>query len=116
MLLVSALHAAWQLGHGAVPVATLVACTATLAALALARNQILPAVFRPLAWVGKISYSLYLVHVPVGVYILMRLLPPLFAGSLSYISAQLLLLVVTVGAASLFYHVAERPFLPAATP
>lgn len=113
MLLVSALHAAWQLAHDAVPAASLFVSAATIAALALSRNKTLPAALRPLAWVGKISYSLYLVHVPIGVYVLMRFLPPVYAGSLAYIGAQLLLLVITVCAAGLFYLVAERPVLSA---
>lgn len=112
MLLVSALHASWQLGHGADPASSLRVGLLTLTLLALVRNWKMPAAMLPLAKIGTISFSLYLVHVPVGIYGLMRFMPREFTNSLSYIGFQLLLLVVTIGAASLFFRVAERPFLP----
>lgn len=113
MLLFSALHALWQLGHNTDPAGSVLVASVTLICLALVRNRLLPAALQPLAWIGTISFSLYLVHVPIGVAGLMRFLPQMFVHSLSYIGAQLLLLVVTVAAAGLFYLLAERPFLPA---
>jgi peptidoglycan/LPS O-acetylase OafA/YrhL len=113
MLLVSALHASWQLGLRADPTRSLPIACLTLAFLALVRNMNFPAALHPLAWIGTISFSLYLVHVPVGIYGLMRFLPQEYPNALAYISTQLLLLGVTLGAAGLFYLVAERPFLPA---
>ncbi len=113
MLIISAFYATWQLSLDTTLDRSVLVGTATLLVLALVRKQPFPTVFRPLAWVGSISFSLYLVHVPIGIYGLMRFLPEVFATSLSYIGAQLMLLVVTVGAAGLFYFLAERPFLPA---
>lgn len=113
MLLVSALQALWQLGHIADSTRSLLVVSVTLIYLAVIRNRLMPSAIQPLAWIGTISFSVYLVHVPIGVAGLMRFLPGVFANSLSYIGAQLLLLVVTVGAAGLFYLMVERPFLPA---
>ncbi len=114
MLLTSLLSAVWLIGHGGDKPHLLAVGGATVALLALCRNRIFPERLRPLAWIGEISYSLYLVHVPIGVYGLMRFLPQQFTLSVSHIASQLVLLAATVAVAWLFYLLAERPFLPPA--
>lgn len=112
MLLTSLLSAAWLIGRGGDESHLLAVGGATAALLALGRNRPFPARLRPLAWVGRFSYSLYLVHVPAGVYVLMRFLPEGFAFPVTRIGSQLVLLAATVAVAWLFSLVAERPFLP----
>jgi peptidoglycan/LPS O-acetylase OafA/YrhL len=69
-----------------------------------------------LARVGIFSYSVYLIHVPVGIYGFMRLLPDKFTSNLAFIGGQLLLLAAILPAAWLFHRLAERPFLPPLLP
>ncbi len=111
MLLTSLLHAIWLIGGGADVNHYLAVGGVTLAVLVLCRDRAFPRWLRPLAWIGKISYSLYLVHVPIGVYVLMRYLPRSYTMSFLQVGAHLLLLAATTAAAGLFYLVAERPFL-----
>ncbi len=66
---------------------------------------------RAIAWVGKSSYSLFLIHVPIGVFLLMRLIampadqPVLyFLGQLTVLSGCLLFARVSFG-------MFEKPFL-----
>jgi len=98
----------------AVPIAALAcqahdaaaACAAVAAAGAIAFLPHLP-IPRPLVFLGTISYSLYLIHFPLGVKAMNLALPrvpdplqvPLFAA----------LLVLVVGAAWLFHLAIERP-------
>ena len=112
MLLTSLVTAVWLNGHGGDKPHLLTVGGATVALLVLCRNRIFPEQLRPLAWIGKISYSLYLVHVPIGIYVLMRFMPERFNLSIIHIGAQLLVLAVTIAASSVFYRLAERPFLP----
>jgi peptidoglycan/LPS O-acetylase OafA/YrhL len=114
MLLVSALHAGWASVRGTDPAAYVVAGILTAAVLALLPRRPLPDWLRPLARIGEYSYSLYLIHVPVGIYLLMRFLPDHFTGTPAYIATQLLQLTACVAFARLFYLLAERPFLPPA--
>ncbi len=111
--------ASWRLGRlGRRDLAlTLAACTAVaavelslpIAGVALATALLIAArpdlTTPPLAWLGRISYSLYLVHVPIGeraMNLLHRLhLPPLagLAGALT----------VTLLAAWAFFRLVEEP-------
>jgi peptidoglycan/LPS O-acetylase OafA/YrhL len=71
--------------------------------LASARAQALLA-WPPLAWLGKVSFSLYLVHVPV-ILAALHLMPPdqplwaVMAGAV----------LVSLGLAWVLFHLAERP-------
>jgi len=64
-----------------------------------------------LARVGEFSYSLYLVHLPIGIYLvqsrLRPLLPPTFPGALLLLAATL---AAALGGAWLFYRSVERRF------
>jgi peptidoglycan/LPS O-acetylase OafA/YrhL len=65
---------------------------------------------RPLVGVGRFSYSLYLVHMPVlaVVYLASRTLPP---GVARFAITQAAMLSVAVGSAFLFHRVVERRFM-----
>jgi peptidoglycan/LPS O-acetylase OafA/YrhL len=59
--------------------------------------------FRPLAWIGTISYGLYLWHWPIDVWLIPSRVP--FSGN----ALNLLRLLVTFGLATLTFYVVERP-------
>lgn len=59
---------------------------------------------RPMVGIGKISYSLYLIHWPVIVFYSYHRLAPLSQ------SEQALICVVTIAAAALMYRYIEQPF------
>jgi peptidoglycan/LPS O-acetylase OafA/YrhL len=84
---------------------------ATVVLIWLTRSAIFPVFLSPFRELGLFSYSLYLVHVPLGVYGLMRFLPKRFPSDPCYIGEELILLVGTILIARLFYLVAERPFV-----
>ena len=88
-----------------------VSLVGTLAMLALApidrRVATHPAI-RPLIALGAISYSLYLIHVPIAgrvVNLLLRFDAPVWAGALAG-------LAVSLAAATVFFFVVERRSLP----
>jgi len=110
MLVISLLHATWLIRSDADSRHYLLVGVVTVALLALTHAWPFPSWLRPLAHIGEFSYSLYLVHVPLGVYLFMRLLPAQSPTALAHIVGQLLLLGATVAAARVFYLVAERPF------
>lgn len=70
---------------------------------------------RLFSWVGRWSYSLYLIHVPIGVWLGLALahslLGPAFrhGGLISHIAGDLGLLLLASAAALLFFRLAERP-------
>ena len=71
---------------------------------------VLHSFFRPLRQVGLFSYSLYLIHVPIGCYLLLHYLPFKLDRRLGPSLLQdLLLLTGCVFAAYLFYRLAEKP-------
>ncbi|HEY0863712.1 MAG TPA: acyltransferase [Lacunisphaera sp.] len=84
--------------------------------LILTDSRRLPGMLQVLRPVGRIAYSLYLVHVPVGIYVLLRFLPAGFDHAATFIGAQLLWLAGVVVAAALFYFACERPFSPPPMP
>ena len=112
MLLTSLLHAIWLVSTGADDTHYLAVGVVAAVFLALSQPWSFPSWLRPLAWIGEISYSLYLVHVPIGIYGLMRFFPGKFTMPFTYVGAQLLLLGGIVAFACLFHLVGERPFLP----
>ncbi len=65
-----------------------------------------------LSFLGKISYSFYLLHVLIGTtceYVLVKLLPPTTDARKLLITAAAL--VASLAGASLFYRFVERPFM-----
>ena len=113
MLLASAVH----LGFALVAKqdrAFVVGAALSAAALAALRWTPRPRLFAGLSACGGFSYSLYLVHVPLGVFGAQRLLLALApAGPAATILAQLAALVLVLGAARGFYLLVEKPFCPA---
>jgi peptidoglycan/LPS O-acetylase OafA/YrhL len=89
----------------------------TTALIWFTRRANFPHFLSPFRSLGLFSYSLYLVHVPIGVYLLMRLLPAHFPSDFPYLAEELIVLAGTIGAARIFFVVAEKPFahLPAKT-
>jgi peptidoglycan/LPS O-acetylase OafA/YrhL len=89
----------------ATPAATLiVAATSVVAALAIATLSFAP---RPLVWLGMISYSLYLVHYPIGV-LAGNAIRHVFPGLPSLV-VVLLTMAQCLAAAWGFYLLIERP-------
>lgn len=80
----------------------------TAAAILLGGHRSLPQAFAPLAWAGLISYSLYLVHVPVGGRCI-NLATRLPDGVGYRYGAILVAFAVSMGAAALFWRIVERP-------
>jgi peptidoglycan/LPS O-acetylase OafA/YrhL len=90
---------------------------AGFALLLLPHARLTPRPSHPLVTVGRFSYSLYLIHVPVGVFVFMRHVAPLLAGSaFGFAFAQLAGLALVLCAAALFHRAIEKPFLSAAPP
>lgn len=92
-----------------------VGCTTTLgpmvAGVSLATALIIAFVrrdFRVLSLLGAISYSLYLIHVPVGGRILGLGLSHVHSG-VARVLVLAITLVLTIAAATLFYRLVERP-------
>jgi peptidoglycan/LPS O-acetylase OafA/YrhL len=112
MLLTSAAHLGFVLAAGGDRAFVGGAALAT-AAIAGLRLRPRPGLFAGMAACGVFSYSLYLVHVPLGVFGAQRLLLALApAGPLATILAQFAALALVLGAAHGFYLLVERPFLP----
>ena len=88
-----------------------IAAFATTLLIWLSRHVALPKMLQPVRRLGIFSYSLYLVHVPVGVYCLMRLLPKSYPSDAAYLFQQFLVLGGTIAASWLFFQVAEKPFI-----
>jgi peptidoglycan/LPS O-acetylase OafA/YrhL len=112
MAAVSVLHALWTFANWPNEIPFLAMSVWTVAFLAITRNRPFPNWLQPLARVSKISYSLYLIHVPVAINTLLRLFPTEFASTLPFVATQFALLSLTLLAAWLFYLACERPFLP----
>lgn len=73
-------------------------------------HRAVPAALVAIERVGEFSYSLYLLHVPIGVLLLMRLFPGSFGSDAGFLLRQLVLLAAVLLAARLFFVTAERPF------
>jgi peptidoglycan/LPS O-acetylase OafA/YrhL len=63
---------------------------------------------RPLVWLGTISFSLYLLHVPVGGRVV-NLLTRLGDSELFRLSTSAAALLVSIGSAYFFWRLVERP-------
>lgn len=112
MLAVSAIHAVWAAFRGSAPADYVLVANGTVIALALLIPRAFPSWLAPVAAIGPFSYSLYLIHVPVGVYLVQRFLPDRFTSVAGLVLTQLLQLGLCLAVARLFYQLAERPFLP----
>jgi len=64
----------------------------------------------PIAWLGAISYSLYLLHVPIG-YRLMHMMRRLSDGDLVPTLAVVAALAASIAGAALLHHFVEQPSL-----
>jgi len=87
----------------------LTAACAGLMVLGASRNgRLARALFatRPALYLGDISYSLYLWHFPVALWVAARLPPA--GGELAYVAAAA---TAAVAASALSYHLVERPVL-----
>jgi peptidoglycan/LPS O-acetylase OafA/YrhL len=66
----------------------------------------------PLERLGQISYSVYLLHVPVGVYIFQRFARPWAEGSFGrQVLGEFIALIPIIAVAALSYRFIERPLL-----
>jgi peptidoglycan/LPS O-acetylase OafA/YrhL len=110
MLAISALHFFSTMGRDAVTTTYIMVGGVSVGLVAGIRHWRLPSWLRLLSKAGIISYSLYLVQVPVGIYTLFRFLPASYGTASAYIGSQLAWLAVTLAAAGMFYFVGERPF------
>ena len=115
LLLVSAAHAWLTLGRGLDDTHYILTGWVTVGIILATVRAAFPSWLRAFAEVGATSYSLYLIHVPVGVYALWRLLPESPGSSAGFIGKQLLLLGATLVFARLFFQLCERPFNSSAT-
>ena len=66
---------------------------------------------RAIAWVGKSSYSLFLIHVPIGVFLLMRLIAMPADQPVLYFLGQLTVLIGCLLVARVSFGMFEQPFL-----
>nr|WP_075223218.1 acyltransferase [Acuticoccus yangtzensis] len=97
-------------GHGLKAAVGAAAAALILTTIRLSAPRLIA---RPLLWLGAMSYSLYLVHVPIGgrvVNLGRRFVPDTAAGELAL---SLTALAVSLAAATLFYHVVEKPAIRA---
>lgn len=81
---------------------------ATALAIRLWATRDVPLVLKPLMFFGAISYSLYLVHVPVGGAFIDAFASSKSAHSLRYVIVAAAI-AVSVGVATLFWRYIERP-------
>jgi len=85
------------------------AAMASVFLLLLPHRYIAP---HPLVFLGRISYSLYLLHVPVALYVFLRLVRPLIGESRPrFALMQAVAAALVIAAATLFHRVFEKPFL-----
>ena len=112
MLLTSALHLGFALAADQ-DRAFVGGAALSAAAIATLRFLPRPRFFAGLAACGVFSYSLYLSHIPLGVFGVQRLLLGVApAGAAATILTQLAALALILGAAHLFYRFVEKPFGP----
>jgi len=98
-------YSPWMGRYGYVIVA--VASALILADLVLGRHSLLarPLSWAPLVYIGRISYGIYLLHLPIY-FIVEQQLP-----GRTHVETLPLKLALTLAAAALSFHVLEQPFL-----
>ena len=85
---------------------------ASVALLLLPHKHFAPGARHALVFLGRISYSIYLFHVPVGLFVFMRLVRPWIVGSrLRFALMQGIGMVFVIAFAALSYRFLEKPFL-----
>ena len=90
--------------------ATSTAFAATpLAAIVLMNTRQPWRVLRPVAWLGTISYSFYLLHLPIGQRMVGHLRRHVPANALGECITLGIVFVAVVGASYVFYRLIERP-------
>jgi peptidoglycan/LPS O-acetylase OafA/YrhL len=110
MLLASSVHATVSLGQGRLAAYWLTASLGTAAcAFLLARR--LPPLPPSLVRLGEMSYTMYLLHIPIGIYLFGKLLPSFGPTSLSEILRQGVVVFSTVILIRPFFLHLERPLL-----
>ena len=93
------------------------AALAAVLLLLLPHRHLAPGPRHPLVFLGRISYSLYLLHVPVGLFVFMRLVRPWIIDSrMRFASMQAVGAAVVIAAAAMSYRFFEQPFLRRRTP
>jgi peptidoglycan/LPS O-acetylase OafA/YrhL len=85
-----------------------IAAVLTAAVILAVRDRPLPNFCKPLSWLGKISYSLYLLHVPIGVQLVLTYQESTYAMSSRY-GLLLGALLLSTLAAYLMWRFVERP-------
>ena len=94
------------------PAGIMASCLLITAALAPRSLVSRVCCWRPLAWVGTFSYSLYLIHVPIVVFLLRFVMQPRgIEGVSGFVFLTVVGLPTIVVASYLFYLLCERPFL-----
>ena len=119
------IHAREAYGFLAISAATLIAkaalgrlglydwvAMASVVLLLLPHRLLAPGPRHPLVYAGRISYSLYLLHVPVALYVFMRLVRPWIGDSPSRSALmQVAAAALVIACAAFSYRFVERPFL-----
>lgn len=80
-----------------------------LAAIALMNTRQPSSVLQPLAWLGTISYSFYLLHLPIGQRIVSHLRRQVPDNALGECITLGIVFLAVVGASYVFYRLIERP-------
>lgn len=111
MLVGNVLHVAARAAVGADELEYLLAGGAAVGLLVLSGRWRFPHGLDGLRRLGAFSYSIYLIHVPMGCYGLLRLLPAAFPSDVMFISLQSVVFVGTLVSSYVFYLACERPFV-----
>ena len=106
----TSLHTAWQVALGSVGALLLIGAVLRYRSLSRAFG------WRPLAWLGRISYGLYVYHILARhayQYVFVHAVPaPLIPWApVRFVTELLLILLVTVAFAAISYYCFERKFL-----
>lgn len=115
MVLASGVHLVLCLTQGRLAAYWLTAILgAIVCAAALNGRGLLGA--KPLVRLGKLSYSIYLIHVPIALGLIGRLLPPFGPTATAEIAWQVVVFLATLALVEIFFFLAEKPFLRARRP
>jgi len=80
-----------------------------LTAIILMKTQQPWRLLQPLAWLGTISYSFYLLHLPIGQRMIGHLRKHLPANTTGDLMTLALIFTAVIGASYIFYRLIERP-------
>lgn len=94
------------------PTGVLAACLLIIASVAPRSFVHRVCSWHPLAWVGTFSYSLYLIHVPIIVFVLRYVMQPHgIEGGAGFVFLAIVGLPIIIITSYLFYLLCERPFM-----